>query len=120
MHHFKAPGGTVFNFNGDLSGDVHLRDRFDAGRTDNQPAMFSFSDLLAFAQHVMLMYPQNADDETDARVQRIAELEKRVAQLEAQAKLYDQECGMCGSTAEELVEYGEWCNARALARKTTG
>ncbi|HEX5011676.1 MAG TPA: hypothetical protein VFY71_14885 [Planctomycetota bacterium] len=41
-----------------------------------------------------------------------AQLRERIRQLEAQAALYDQECGMCGSTAEELVEYGEWRNAR--------
>jgi hypothetical protein len=33
---------------------------------------------------------------------------ERLAALEAQSKLYDQECGMCGSTAEELVEYQQW------------
>lgn len=39
-------------------------------------------------------------------------LRERIRQLEAQAALYDQECGMCGSTFEELVEYGEWRSAR--------
>lgn len=33
---------------------------------------------------------------------------ERLAALEAQSKLYDQECGMCGSTAEALVEYQQW------------
>lgn len=33
---------------------------------------------------------------------------ERLAALEAQSKLYAQECGMCGSTAEELVEYQQW------------
>lgn len=33
---------------------------------------------------------------------------ERLAALEAQSKLYDQECGMCGSTAEDLVEYQQW------------
>jgi bacterioferritin-associated ferredoxin len=43
-------------------------------------------------------------------------LQARVKELEKQAALYDQECGMCGSTAAELVEYAEYCNAREERR----
>ncbi len=43
MHHFKAKGGTFFNFNSDMSGDVHIhRDRMIA-------AVVSGDDLLEFA-----------------------------------------------------------------------
>jgi len=54
-------------------------------------------------------------DETPLDEQSIRELTaenealtERVRELEAQAKLYDQECGMCGSSAAELVAYAEW------------
>lgn len=59
-HHFKAKGGTVFNFNSDLSGDVRLLDgeRYEA----HIPA----ADLLEFVDWWRREYGATVDlsDET--------------------------------------------------------
>ncbi len=49
MHHFKAKGGTIFNFNSDLSGDVRLS--VDTERAMHGEARIPAADLLEFVEY---------------------------------------------------------------------
>lgn len=47
MHHFKAKGGTHFNFNSDMSGNVHTLFRGESGSVESS---ISGADMLEFAR----------------------------------------------------------------------
>lgn len=56
MHYFKAPNGTSFNFNSDMSGAVHLAGRFNATEREVDAA-----DLLSFVEHWLVNYHDDED-----------------------------------------------------------
>jgi hypothetical protein len=66
-HHFKAKGGTVFNFNSDLSGPVEIGlENAPLGRLDDTPLCWSqapCADLFEFVDHYRREYRDVEDDE---------------------------------------------------------
>lgn len=79
MHHFKAKGGTSFNFNSDLSGHVRMNitDILDANTAQVD---IPCADLIEFVEYVRREYGLNQEgSEVDNLADRVTELEEQVS-----------------------------------------
>ena len=83
MHHFKAKGGTVFNFNSDLSGPVSVSaDHFTVGHGATRFEIVSAADLLEFVEHVRANYGAGREPALiDQLADRVSELEEQVSMI---------------------------------------